>query len=170
GDMNAIDPTEDDFHQTDEVNLRDAWKDTLPPQGLRPKADREEPTYGRAKGVTWGYQSLNEEYQRRRRSDKFYYTGSIEPVAVEDVGDLSGKIGRIGIGLEIEAKVWELNREVLYLKGSYQLVKKKPEFVSQKSAELLQERKRGHDPNLVQKEHNIWVSDHFGIVLGLKIL
>ncbi|KAL8806876.1 MAG: hypothetical protein Q9182_001005 [Xanthomendoza sp. 2 TL-2023] len=111
GDMNAIDRSEHELCRAKEIDLKDAWEVVPPPQGLRPKPGQKDLTYGRVRGNTWGYQSLNKKPGERKRLDKFFYTGSIEPVAIEGIGDLSGVISRIGIQLETKAMVWEHSYE-----------------------------------------------------------
>ncbi|KAL8803383.1 MAG: hypothetical protein Q9200_006234, partial [Gallowayella weberi] len=165
GDMNAIDRSEHELCRAKDINLRDAWEDMPPPQGLRPKPGQKDLTYGRAKGNTWGYQSLNKKPRDRKRLDKVLYTGSIEPVVIDDIGDLSGVISRIGIQLETKAKVWERKHEELVVQRDRFVEKTITRIFSQSYAERLKEDYGNRQLNLVQKERNIWVSDHFGIAL-----
>ncbi|KAL8670080.1 MAG: hypothetical protein Q9168_005365 [Polycauliona sp. 1 TL-2023] len=177
GDMNAYDNSEHELHKTDEVYLRDAWEDDPPPPPPPhppPKSTPNDLTYGRAQGNTWGYQTIPRRTNQSRRLDKFFYTGSVEPVAIHNIGDLSGKIGRIGIKLEIGAEVWERCKEELLLMNGRVVKKKILDIVSDREAESLLARRKelqmGPDPIVVRKSRNIWVSDHFGIVVGIKIL
>lgn len=39
--------------------------------------------------------------------DKFFYTGSIETVALNEAQDVSGRLGRLGIDLKTEVEAWE---------------------------------------------------------------
>ncbi|KAL8999603.1 MAG: hypothetical protein Q9169_001563 [Polycauliona sp. 2 TL-2023] len=93
GDMNAIDLSETDLHRANEVNLKDAWEDEPPPPSPPRKPGQQDLTYGRAGGHTSGYQSLDRKPRYRSRLDKFFYTGMVKPVAIQGIGDLSGKIG-----------------------------------------------------------------------------
>ncbi|KAK5989642.1 hypothetical protein PT974_07896 [Cladobotryum mycophilum] len=121
GDMNSVDSSEQKIHQAPEVGLKDVWEDEPPPSSPVRKSFQKDPTYGRAKGNTWGYQS--DGAKSRKRLDKFLYTGSIETVALgEEAQDVTGRLGRFGIGLKTRVGV-----------------------------------------------DDIWVSDHFGITIGIKI-
>lgn len=91
GDMNAIDRPEHEFHRTKDVELRDAWEDLPAPPVPILKPFQKDLSYGRARGNTWGYQSNGK--RERKRLDKFFYTGSMETVALSDVHDVTGKLG-----------------------------------------------------------------------------
>ncbi|KAI4179935.1 MAG: hypothetical protein LQ348_005293 [Seirophora lacunosa] len=169
GDMNAIDRAEHELHRTNGIDLKDAWEDVPALEAPQLKRGRKDLTYGRAKGNTWGYQSRNAP-RERKRLDKFLYAGSIETVAVEGIGDLSGKIGRIGIGLEVEAMVWERHGERVCKKGKKYVTESVTEILSDRSVERLKEWTGCHDPKLVRGKRKVWASDHFGIVLGIKVL
>ncbi|KAJ4859747.1 endonuclease/Exonuclease/phosphatase family domain-containing protein [Trichoderma breve] len=121
GDMNSVDPSEHNTHRAPEVNLKDVWEDepARTPPALKPF--QKDITYGKARGNTWGYQS--DRAKTRKRLDKFLYTGSIETFALSEAQDITGKLGRFGIGLKTKA---------------------------------------GLD--------DVWVSDHFGITVGIKVI
>lgn len=63
--MNAIERCEHELPRVDEVNLKDAWEDFPAPQAQGRKPGQKDLTYGRAKGITWGYQSLKKASERR---------------------------------------------------------------------------------------------------------
>jgi tyrosyl-DNA phosphodiesterase 2 len=125
GDMNAITELDDEIHKRPDINLRDFWEESVEAQGPSATGDAElksvekDLTFGRAEGHTWGYQSRSNRWPPRR-FDKFFYTGDLEMVALGEVKDSSGKVGRLGMGVKTE-------------KGT-------------------------------------WISDHFGIAVGVKVL
>ncbi|KAK0105032.1 hypothetical protein ONS95_004600 [Cadophora gregata] len=114
GDMNAIDRPEHDFHRAIDVNLQDVWEDVPAPVIPVLKPFKKDLTYGRARGNTWGYQSKRS--KNRKRMDKFLYTGSLEIVALDEPQDVTGRLGRLGIGLKTEIGVWEREfKETLFV-------------------------------------------------------
>lgn len=123
GDMNSLSALDRESHKAPNVDLQDVWEDNIAlgdlpsPDGAGIRPDDDE-TCGRAEGHTWGYQP------RRRwppkRMDKFFVTGGVASVALEEALDRSGNVGRLGVGLKTE--------------------------------------------------HGLWVSDHFGIAIGVKVL
>ncbi|KAI6762443.1 hypothetical protein HG530_008423 [Fusarium avenaceum] len=121
GDMNSNDWHENGNHRAPEVDLKDVWEDEPAPKAPVLKPFQKDPTYGKARGNTWGYQSTNA--KKRRRLDKFLYTGSIKTFALGEAQDTTGKLGRFGIGLKTTV---------------------------------------GSD--------DIWVSDHFGITVGITVV
>ena len=143
GDMNTISKLDSSCHKAAHIDLRDIWEEanTLPIPKLKPF--QKDFTYGRARGYTWGKQSRNS--KGGKRLDKFFYTGSIDAVAVAEAEDHTGKVGRLGIGLKTNIRVWE--REVF---GNV--------FQSDKWCE-----------GSLWKEVNAWVSDHYGIAIGIKV-
>ncbi|RYP25231.1 hypothetical protein DL765_000112 [Monosporascus sp. GIB2] len=120
GDMNPSDPSEHGYHREPEVGLKDVWEDEPAPTPPVLKPFQKDTTYGRARGNTWGYQS--DKARTRKRLDKFLYTGSIETLAVDEAQDVTGKLGRFGIGLKTNIGM------------------------------------------------DVWVSDHFGITVGIRIV
>jgi tyrosyl-DNA phosphodiesterase 2 len=124
GDMNAISEIDEGIHRRADVELRDVWEVNVQDHGS-PGASgagggqgEKDNTFGRAEGHTWGYQARGK--WPPRRFDKFFYTGALDVVELEETKDASGKIGRLGVGLKTQ-------------EGS-------------------------------------WVSDHFGIAVGVKVL
>jgi hypothetical protein len=105
GNMNATEKRDHELHRTPEVNLKDVWKDEpAPPIPAKLNPGKKDLTYGQARGKTWGYQSLTR--RTRKRLDKFFYTGQVETVALSEVGDVTGRFGRVGIDLKTEIEVW----------------------------------------------------------------
>jgi tyrosyl-DNA phosphodiesterase 2 len=110
GDMNAISEVDKVTHRREEVGLTDIWEEGIASEGVSGGDGTEikmgwvEDTFGREEGHTWGYQP------RQRwppiRFDKFFYTGSLETVALEEVRDSSGKVGRLGVGLKTQKGMW----------------------------------------------------------------
>jgi tyrosyl-DNA phosphodiesterase 2 len=150
GDMNHISALDSISHKADEVNLYDVWEDNPPPVIPVLKPFQRDLTLGRARGNTWGYQSQNAK-ARRQRLDKFFYTGAVELIALTEIKDLAGKIGRLGIGLKTKVEVWEISTGDRYDK--MHTYDKKGVF-------------RGIG---AFKEVDAWVSDHFGIAIGIRV-
>ncbi|KAL8717490.1 MAG: hypothetical protein Q9225_005271 [Loekoesia sp. 1 TL-2023] len=124
-------------------------------------------TYGRAKGNTYGYQS--DKNRERKRLDKFLYTGSLETVPLSEVQDVTGKLGRLGIGLKTEVDAWEWTVSPPTFKRNKVLNKPIKEYwplrtLSDHSVQCLLERK-----DLAHVKYECWVSDHFGIAVGIKV-
>ena len=164
GDMNPISPLDFICHQTCDVDLRDVWEDIPYLPGPRPTPFRKDLSYGRAKGNTWGYQSTGA--HSRKRMDKFLYTGSVDTEALSEAQDLSGKIGRLGIGLKTKVEVLASERQRFrVLRGK--IVEEPFEvYYDIQSKHLFP-----HDgyEDCVRKTIDGWVSDHFGIAIGLRV-
>ena len=135
GDMNPISPLDMTCHKTSDIDLRDVWEDTPSLPGPCLKPFQKDLTYDRAEGNTWGYQSKGA--RSRKRMDKFLYTGSVDTEALSEAQDLSGKIGRLGIGPKTKVEVLAFNSEIGY--------------------------------GCMRKTVDGWVSDHFGIVVGIRV-
>lgn len=103
GDMNAIDRSEHEFHKASDVDLKDVWEDIPTPPVPFLKPFQKDFSYGRARGNIWGYQSNKP--RERKRMDKFFYTGSIETVALCEAQDVTGRLGRLGIGLKMDGSI-----------------------------------------------------------------
>ena len=159
GDMNPISPLDFTCHKTSDVDLRDVWEDTpfLPSPRLKPF--QKDLTYGRAKGNTWGYQSAGP--RGRKRMDKFFYTGSVDTEALSEAQDLSGKVGRLVIGLKTKVDVLEYDLIMPRLA--------RVETVQLPSADFFDSGKGYNSPSGPRKTIDGWVSDHFGILVGIRV-
>ena len=163
GDMNPISPFDIICYKTSDIDLRDVWEDTPSLPGLCLKPFQKDPTYGRAKGNTWGYQSKGA--RGRKRMDKFLYTGSVDTEALSELQDLSGKIGRLGINLKTKVEVLACDRkESRFVRGK--IVEKTHEDYYDIQREYFKSR-IGY--GCVRKTVDGWVSDHFGIVVGIRV-
>ncbi|KAL8690152.1 MAG: hypothetical protein Q9218_004335 [Villophora microphyllina] len=107
----------------DSTKLLDVWKRYPPPNIWYPF--KRSVTGGRAEGDTWGH-NTTVHFIEKHRPDRFLYTGCLDIVALNgnDDLDLSGKIGRLGIGQQI------------HLEG---------------------------------QDEDVYVSDHFGIAIGVQV-
>ena len=164
GDMNPISPLDFTCHQTSDIDLRDVWEDIpyLPDPRLKPF--QKDLNYGRAKGNTWGYQSTGA--HGRKRMDKFLYTGSVDTEALSEAQDLSGKVGRLGIGLKTKVEVLASeNKRFRVLRGK---VVEEPYEVYY---DIPKEHFFPHEEYefCVRKTIDGWVSDHFGIAIGTRV-
>ena len=162
GDMNAIDPSADEFHKASEVGLRDVWEDVPAPPVPVLKPFQKDLSYGRARGNTWGYQSSGS--RNRKRLDKFFYTGSIETVSLRETEDLAGRIGRIGLGLKTEVEAWEAKPTKMRIVRGRCIEKRYTEYYSDQVAA------RMRHTQMVRTKTTSWVSDHFGIAVGIKVI
>ncbi|OAL43768.1 hypothetical protein IQ07DRAFT_551838 [Pyrenochaeta sp. DS3sAY3a] len=159
GDMNAITPPDHDLHRANEVDLRDAWEDIPAPSIPVLKPFQKDMSFGKARGNTWGYQS--KAARTRKRLDKFYYTGHLETVPLSEPQDVTGKIGRIGIGCKtvVEARQVE-ERSKVFVRGK---------LVEKTSIKYYKRRLDGLTPDAPCVKIDHWVSDHFGIAVGIKV-
>jgi len=162
GDMNAIDRPEHEFHKANEVNLKDVWEDVAPPPVPILKPFQKDLSYGQARGNTWGYQSDGP--RSRKRMDKFFYSGLIETVALNEAQDVAGRLGRLGINLTTEVEAWEMETTKISITPGKLVKKPHKQYFSEESAAMLQ------DKRVVHKKINTWVSDHFGIAVAIKVL
>ncbi|KAL5405588.1 hypothetical protein PMIN04_012302, partial [Paraphaeosphaeria minitans] len=117
GDMNALDRSEHEMHRTSDIGLKDVWEDAPAPLVPLLKPFQKDMSFGRARGNTWGYQSGA---RTRKRMDKFFYSGLVEAVALTEPQDATGKLGRIGIGLETEIEAWQTETtEGKFVRGKF---------------------------------------------------
>ena len=162
GDMNPISSIDAASHKAENIELRDVWEDTPPPPIPLLKPFQKDLTFGRARGNTWGYQSRAA--RSRKRLDKFFYTGSVDTVPLPEAQDLTGKIGRLGIAVKTKVEVCESeHQELRVVKGKF--IEK---WVT-RHMDPEKERFKGLPEVGVRKEVNTWVSDHFGITVGLRV-
>ncbi|KAF7511609.1 hypothetical protein GJ744_003772 [Endocarpon pusillum] len=168
GDMNALEKSEHLFHKESDIDLSDVWEDVPAPPTPVLKPFQKDFSYGQARGNTWGYQSKSR--RERKRMDKFFYTGSLETVAVHEAQDITGRLGRLGIGLKTEVGAWEFEYKGLkqspLRRGKYVEEPQKIYFSESAVAKFPDEERRG----LVHRKLNVWVSDHFGVAVGIKVL
>jgi hypothetical protein len=165
--MNATEKRDHELHRTPEVILKDVWKDgPAPPIPTKLKTGKKNLTYGQARGNTWGYQSLTR--RTRKLLDKFFYTGPVETVALSEVGDVTGRFGRVGIDLKTEIEVWVDRKwpggihgtNMPYTICHSETVGKRPR--EQYGEEVV-------NANHIKKKWDYWVRDHFGTAVGIKI-
>ena len=163
GDMNHISPLDFTCHQTSDIDLRDVWEDTpyLPDPRLKPF--QKDLTYGRAKGNTWGYQSTGP--HGRKRMDKFFYTGSVDTEALGEAQDLSGKVGRLGIGLKTKVEVLACKSTRFRVLRGKEVEEPYETFYDIEKEHLYS----GIGNGYVRKTIDGWVSDHFGIAIGIRV-
>jgi tyrosyl-DNA phosphodiesterase 2 len=169
--MNAIDKSEHLFHKASDVDLEDVWEEIPAPPIPVLKPFQKDLSYGQARGNTWGYQS-NDKWERKRM-DKFFYTGSIETVAIHVVQDITGGLGRLGIGLKTEVEAWEYEykglKKLSRRRGKY-VEEPLKEYYSETSVAGLRDKGLLEREKLVRTKLNRWVSGHFGIAVGIKVL
>ena len=97
--------------------------------------------------------------------DKFLYTGSVDTEAISELQDLSGKIGRLGIDLKTKLEVLVCDRtESRFVRGK--IVEKTYEDYYDIQNEHFRS-KIGY--GCMRKTVDGWVSDHFGIVVGIMV-
>jgi len=102
--------------------------------------------------------------------DKFFYTGSIETIALNEAQDVSGRLGRLGIDLKTEVEAWEdETTKISVVQGRY-VEKPHKRYYSEDLAARLRDRGTLSEKVLVRTKVNTWVSDHFGIAVGIRVL
>jgi tyrosyl-DNA phosphodiesterase 2 len=159
GDMNPILPSDQEIHKAPEVDLRDVWEDIPPPSIPPPRPGKKDLTFGRARGNTWGYQGKS---KSRKRLDKFFYTGFVDTVMLDEAQDRAGMVGRLGIGERAKVTAMEMESTILHFTKSGKMVEKmvKEHFPASHFENSLCER-------LV--EIDAWISDHFAIAVGVRV-
>jgi tyrosyl-DNA phosphodiesterase 2 len=166
GDMNSIDKTEHELHKREDIDLKDAWEDVPAPPIPKLKPFQRDPTYGRARGNTWGYQSSA---KSRKRLDKFLYTGKLETVPLEEFDDTTSRLSRLGLGLKTEVDAWEWIVSPWTVKGEKLVNKPVKEYLpldffpSDRVQSLLEQKE------LTRVKHVCWVSDYFSIAIGIRV-
>jgi tyrosyl-DNA phosphodiesterase 2 len=166
GDMNANDASEHENHKAADVELKDAWEDVPHPPVPKLKPFQKDLTYGRAKGNTFGYQSTK--MNNRKRLDKFFYTGLLETIALTEPQDVTGKVGRLGIGLTTEVVAWECEKTELRVVRGKLVEKTFKEYYSDRQMETHRKYRKENWPEPVRRKIDAWVSDHFGIATGTR--
>jgi tyrosyl-DNA phosphodiesterase 2 len=164
GDMNSILPSDQEIHKAPEIDLRDVWED-IPPPPIPPRTPgKKDLTFGRARGATWGYQGKS---RSRKRLDKFFYTGLVDTVMLEEAHDRAGKVGRLGIGERTKVTAMEIESTDVHFTKSGKVVEKLVKehlpasfFDENYSCPLYSQR-------LV--EIDAWISDHFAITVGVRV-
>jgi tyrosyl-DNA phosphodiesterase 2 len=151
GDMNAVHDMEHMLHR--EVRLKDAWDDLcentwegswddkLVECPLISKNKELDPSYGEINGHTWGYQSGVRKWAPNR-FDKFMYTGLLQTVPLREAQRFKGIIRPLGrLGIGLVVNI------------------------------LSKVEQSGQQPSKsVEMIEKAWVSDHFGISIGVKIV
>lgn len=164
GDMNSIYKWEHQMPKVTRVGLKDVWDDAPRPRERISKSSRDL-TCGRVKGNTFGYQSASER-KNRRRVDKFFYTGALETVSIEEAQDMCGRLGRLGKGVEAQVETWMHNKTMTWVgkKGKGKLKRRRvTNFLPEAEAAQCS------GDNMFHKTLGIWASDHFAITVGVKV-
>ncbi|KAL8705394.1 MAG: hypothetical protein Q9201_001466 [Fulgogasparrea decipioides] len=155
GDMNSTSP----LHDVNDVELSDVWQQGAPECTPAQKHGQKDLAYGRAYGNTWAYQS--EGSINHKRTNKLFSTG-LETVALTEPQDLSGKVGRLGIGVKTRcAALGDVPRETKVIYESLIDYPFNYRFNAKPQPEAIT---KG-----VQEMREVWISDHFGIAIGVKI-
>lgn len=167
GDMNSFDKTEYELHKRKDINMKDVWEDVSAPPIPILKPFQRDMTYGRAKGNTYGYQSNAN--RARKRLDKFFYTGALETIPLSEFDDTTGRLSRLGLGLKTEVDAWEWISSPWTFERGKVVDKPVKEYrpidrFSSDQVRYWSERKQ-----LTRVKYECWVSDHFGIAVGIKV-
>jgi hypothetical protein len=167
GDMSAMRFSDRMMHEAPRVSLKDIWEDA--PQQALPGLEpgEEDPTYGRARGYTFGYQSQHPSI--RRRLSKFFYTGKVDSIALSKplVQDVTGKLGRVGIGCRTEVEAWMVQRDLTSIVNGRMVFTLHREILSDIQASRVRVRYRWLVEKIRPVLTNLWVSGHFGIAVGV---
>jgi hypothetical protein len=125
---------------------------------------------GRELGHTFGYHT-NRLPRAPRRLDRFFYTGSLETVALDNGDDRSFKVGRLGLNLTTRVDALKVTAQFLISDGRgavprsgvrYLPVDSLPSELAKYKLDKIEKTER--------VRHHVWVSDHFGITIGIKII
>ncbi|ERF77113.1 hypothetical protein EPUS_08680 [Endocarpon pusillum Z07020] len=147
------------------------WEDVPAPPIPVFKPFQKDLSYGQARGNTWSHQSKSS--RERKRMDKFFYTGSLETVAIHEAQDITGRLGRLGISLKTEVEAWEFEYK-RFKKSSLRRGKYVEEphkiYFSESAVAKFRDEEQLVRRELVHTKINAWVSDHFGIAVGIKVL
>ena len=169
GDMGATESSDRSMHKAPRVSLKDVWEDA--PKQVLPELEpgEEDPTYGRARGNTFGYQSGYR--SPRKRLSKFFYTGKVDSIALSEplVQDVTGKLGRVGIGCKTAVGAWMVQRELRSAVYGRMVCTSHKEILSDIQASRVKIRDRGLVEKIRPVLTNFWVSGHFGIAVGIRI-
>ena len=97
--------------------------------------------------------------------DKPLYTGSVDTEALSEAQDFSGKVGRLGIGLKMKDEVL-----ACYSTSSHVVGEKIAKGIHH---DWYEEHKRQLYSKPLIESHvrhftDKWVSDHFGIAVGIR--
>lgn len=97
--------------------------------------------------------------------DKFFYTGSIETVAIHGVQDITGRLGRLGIGLKTEVEAWGYKykglKKLSRRRGKY-VEEPLKEYCSKTSVARLRDEGLLERGKLVRTKLNPWVRRSLG--------
>ena len=99
--------------------------------------------------------------------DKFLYTGSVDTEALSEAQDLSGEIGRLGIGLKTKFEILACN-SIRWGVVRGKTVPKPCQVYHDIRREHFCSSKIGYI-SCFRKTVNQWVSDHFGIAVGIRV-
>ena len=97
--------------------------------------------------------------------DKFFYTGSVDTEALSEAQDLSGKGGRLGIGLKTKVEVLACKSTRFRVLRGKEVEERYETFYDIEKEQLYSRLGCGY----VRKTIDGWVSDHFGIAVGIKV-
>lgn len=102
---------------------------------------------------------------------KFFYTGKVNSIALSEplVQDVTGKLGRVGIGCKTEAEAWMFQRELRHAVYGRMVCTSHKEILSDIQASRVKIRDRGLVEKIRPVLTNSWVSGHFGIAVGIRI-
>jgi hypothetical protein len=79
------------------------------------------------------------------------------------------RLGRLGIDLKIKIDVWEYDiLKTFVIRGKF-VEKLYKQYYSQNQATRLRDMKLLKAKELIRTKIKVWVSDHFGIAVGIKI-
>ncbi|PMD41811.1 hypothetical protein L207DRAFT_528409 [Hyaloscypha variabilis F] len=135
-------------HFVGHVDLCDVWDDTTHPPT---------PIFERLKGNT--RENRTPSVRSARRIDSFLYTGMMDAVPLSEVRNVTGRTGRLGIGLKTTIKTWEYHVERRLNLARRGLVLTLP---GKSHSDICRE-------GGVRKELNVRVSRHVGSAIGIRV-
>ena len=102
--------------------------------------------------------------------DKFFYTGSLSNVALNEAQDVTGTFGRLGIDLKTEVKAWDYSTDTASIVRGKLVTKPRIKYVSEEAVARLSAI-RSPDAtkrNSKFKKINAWFSGPLELRLGLE--
>ncbi|EPE07394.1 endonuclease exonuclease phosphatase family protein [Ophiostoma piceae UAMH 11346] len=176
GDMNTINDFDSDLHRLPGIDLQDVWELGYAPPITNATDNCE--NHGQAAGTTWGYQPGpgKKKPSKKERMDRFYFTKTTPSpslpllataTSVPGAQDITNNLGRIGIGVKVPVQAW--SREVVSMKtaGPQKSRKRHTQYIPASLHRWYSA--IGLEMGYTCSELDTWASDHFGIVIGIKI-
>jgi hypothetical protein len=91
-------------------------------------------------------------------------------VALNEAQDVTGRLVRLGIDLKTEVETWENETTKISVVRGKCVEKPHKQYFSEDQAARRRDGGTSSAKELVRTKISTWVSDHFGIAVGIKVL